>query len=453
MKFETYKYLLQKQLKHGCFVSKKKYYKNNFTTAVVADQDGKIFELDGYGAVGMAGTLLVPLTLGNTIEMPHGGELMYLPGRKPILYNLAQEQFEILSENPYCKEEALFPVAAFNSPGYIVSYISAYQEHDHAKLLPLFSYGSVGWYGKGFRSSLILVDTERRQDLRLMKQEEIIKGVRKIRKVMPENRLRKHLEKCALEYGCPAAKNFFIGRCEAPLPTSKHCNANCLGCLSLQKEGNVKNSQDRILFTPLPEEIAQVALYHIKNVKKSVVSFGQGCEGDPLLAGDVIIKAISMIRSETDQGTINLNTNASKPEIVKKMFEAGLDSMRVSLNSVRNKCYSAYFRPKGYSFSDVKQSIDIALSKKKNVAINYLNCPGFTDTPEEVEAFIKFIDHHRINLIQWRNLNFDPCQYWKVMSSVTEHGKPIGIRVLLKLIKKTFPSVKHGYFNPPKENF
>jgi len=33
----------------------------------------------------------------------------------------------------------------------------------------------------------------------------------------------------------------------------------------------------------LLQEIAEVALAHIRQVKKSVVSFGQGCEGDPLL--------------------------------------------------------------------------------------------------------------------------------------------------------------------------
>ena len=34
------------------------------------------------------------------------------------------------------------------------------------------------------------------------------------------NRLFRHLETCALTYGCPAAKNLFLCRYEAPLPTS-----------------------------------------------------------------------------------------------------------------------------------------------------------------------------------------------------------------------------------------
>ena len=184
-----------------------------------------------------------------------------------------------------------------------------------------------------------------------MKPEDIAVGIEKMRKQMPANRLRAHLEKCVLKFGCPAAKNFFLNRYEAPLPTARQCNALCLGCLSSQPHSDIPHSQDRIGFTPLPEEIAEVALTHIKRVKKSVVSFGQGCEGDPLLAADVVAPAIRLIRAETDQGTINMNTNASLPKALQKVIHAGLDSIRISMNSVRRDCYESYFRPNGYRSS------------------------------------------------------------------------------------------------------
>ena len=427
--------------------------KNEFVTAVAANTEGEIIEIEGFAAMGMAGSDFVPLTKNNTIDMPFGGEFMFLPDRIPIVYNIAAGRFEALTENPYVSGEKIMPVAAFNSPGYTISYISAYKEDDNAVFLPLFSYGAVGWSHGGFRSAAILVDRERRQDLRLMQQDKVVSGVRKMRKKMPGNRLRAHLEKCALEYGCPAGKNFFLGRYEAPLPTSQHCNARCLGCISLQEDSKLKSSQNRITFTPTPEEIAAVALEHIKKVDKSIVSFGQGCEGDPLLAADVIEKAIKIIRSETKRGTININTNGSLPDIINHLFDAGLDSIRISLNSVRSKCYDAYFRPKGYSFSHVKKSIDIAAARGKFVSINYLNCPGFTDTPEEVEALILFIKKHGLNMIQWRNLNFDPLRYLDIMNKTARHSKPAGMQTTFKKIKKAFPKLKHGYFNPSKENF
>jgi len=423
----------------------------NFVIAAVANKNGEIFDLDGYAAVGMAGSFLTPLTLDDAMNMPYGGELMLMPDRKPMVYNIRRHRMEILKENPHRPGEPIFPVAAFNSPGYVISFISAYKEQKNAGFLPLFSYGAVGWHKGKFRSAVIRVDKERRQDLRLMKPEDVVEGIRKIQKEMPNNRLETHLEKCAMEYGCPAAKNFFLGRYEAPLPTSPHCNARCLGCLSLQKSSEIPHSQDRIAFKPTSKEIAEVALFHIRRVRHSVVSFGQGCEGDPLLAADVIGPAIKDIRSKTSRGTINMNTNGSRPDILEKLFEAGLDSIRISLNSFRRSCYDAYFRPKGYEFDDVIKSIETALIKRKFVSVNYLNCPGFTDTPEEFNALSEFIRVHPINMIQWRNLNFDPKRYWNIMSAVVKPEKSIGIHHIIGQIKEYFPNVKHGYFNPPKK--
>jgi molybdenum cofactor biosynthesis enzyme MoaA len=213
------------------------------------------------------------------------------------------------------------------------------------------------------------------------------------------------------------------------------------------------SSQNRIDFTPSPEEIAEVALAHIQRVKQAVVSFGQGCEGDPLMAADTIVTAVRLIRRATDQGTINLNTNGSLPDKVVLLLEAGLDSLRISMNSVRPDCYSAYFRPKGYRFDDVVASVSRALERGAHVAVNYLNCPGFSDTPEERDALIAFIHRHPIQMIQWRNLNFDPLRYLAAMNKVAAHGTPIGMQALLAQIRRAFPSIQYGYFNPPRERY
>lgn len=421
----------------------------DFTTALVANSGGEIFELDGYAAVGMAGKDLVPLKKGNTVNLPHGSELMFLPERQPILYNLQQKIYEVVSENPFEPGTPLFPVATFNSPGFVNAYVPAYEESFDARNLPLFSYAAVGWHGEGFRSAVFQVDKEPRQDLRRMPMEKVSRGVRTVQKKLSRNRLVRHLEKCALTYGCPAAKNFFIGRYEAPLPSSSRCNARCLGCLSLQTDKTVSHCQDRISFIPSAEEIADIAVMHLGKVKNGVVSFGQGCEGDPLLAAEVIGPAIELIRQETAHGTINMNTNGSLPGVLGALFDAGLDSVRVSLNSFRQSCYDAYFRPKGYGFSDVLESIAIGIDKGRHVAINYLNMAGFTDTPEEKAALMQFLEANPINQIQWRNLNFDPIRYWQTMNRVEIIGAPEGMKLLVKQVKARFPLIRHGYFNPP----
>jgi pyruvate-formate lyase-activating enzyme len=423
----------------------------NWLRAVVSDGNGRIFDLPGHAAVGMAGEDLAPLTREQTIGMPFGSELMYLPDRVPVLLNLSTGDLEEVPENPHVPGEPIYPVAVFNSPGYVVTHVSAFRERSRAHMLPLFSYGAAGWHRGRFRSAAIRVDAEPRQDLRRMPPADVRAGVKALRRRMPENRLRQHLETCALRYGCPAGKNFFLGRYEAPLPTAKTCNARCLGCLSLQKSSGISCTQERIAFTPSPVEIAEVALFHIGRVRRAVVSFGQGCEGEPLSAARVIEPAIRMIRSRTGRGTINLNTNASLPEAVGRLCEAGLDSIRVSMNSVRRECYEAYFRPKGYAFEDVLRSIDTALEKGKFVSINYLNSPGFTDTPAEAEAFMDFMEDHPIHMIQWRNLNYDPMRYWKAIDAVAPLGEPMGMETLIQGIRSSYPNLRFGYFNPPKE--
>ena len=380
--------------------------------------------------------------------MPHGSELMMLPQRRPIVYNIVKKTFEMMEQNPFNPKEKIFPVAVFNSPGYVNRHFCAYDDAGIKGLLPLFSYGAVGFGKNNFRSAALLVDTEPRQDLRQMPHEGIVRGVTRMQQKYPDNRLMRHLETCALHYGCPAGKNFFLKRYEAPLPTSMVCNANCLGCISLQTENNLSACQDRIRFTPTPEEIAQVYLEHIFHVKNAVVSFGQGCEGEPLTAFKVIEPAIRQIRDKTDKGTINLNTNASLPHHVETLCRVGLDSMRVSLNSVRENCYQAYFRPKSYQFSDVLKSIQAAKQQGKFVSINYLNCPGFTDSQKEVAALTRFIDTYKINMIQWRNLNFDPQKYCAIMSRVEDSGSPIGMGALIRQLSEDFPELIHGYFNP-----
>ena len=427
--------------------------KEKWLTAVVANAGGEIFDLEGYAAVGADGTVLEALPVSRSMKLPFGGELMYLPDRRPLVYDLAAGQVRVLAEDPHRPGEPVFPVAAFNSPGYVITHTSAYEERPGAGYLPLFSYAAVGWMGDAFRSPLVQVDHEPRQDLRCMPLTRIRAGVKRMRRRLPGNRLRAHLEKCALTYGCPAGKNFFLQRYEAPMPTSSTCNARCLGCISLQADGRIPNSQDRIAFTPTPDEIADVALAHIEKVPRAVVSFGQGCEGDPLMVADVLVEAIRKIRSATDRGTINLNTNGSLPLKIQAMVSAGLDSLRVSMNSVRRECYTTYYRPRGYTFDDVLTGIDAALDGGAHVAVNYLNCPGFTDTPQERDAFFTFLADHPVQMIQWRNLNFDPLRYVGMMTRLLPHDTPMGMRALLKEVRGAFPRLRHGYFNPPKEKF
>jgi hypothetical protein len=39
------------------------------------------------------------------------------------------------------------------------------------------------------------------------------------------------------------------------------------------------------------------------------------------------------------------------------------------------------------------------------------------------------------------------------MDAIADHGEPIGMEKLLNRVRRQFPKLKFGYFNPPKENF
>jgi len=425
--------------------------KHDFPRLLIADKDHRIYDVPGLEAAGMKGGRFFRLDKRDLIKLPPDSELFMLPDRYPVGFDPVAGQYTRVQTNPFDeKNRPCYPVAAFICPGYTANFNPAYKESRSACLLPLFSYAAAAYYKGQVYAAGTRVDMERRQQLKGMDLQLVARNVKKFRKYFPGNRLVRHLETCALQYGCPAGRNFFLQRYECPLPTSPSCNSSCLGCISHQPENGCPATQERIKFVPAPEEIAEVALFHMREVKDPVVSFGQGCEGEPLMSGETIIKAVKIIRRATGKGVINMNTNASKPGIIERLFKAGMDSMRVSLNSVREEFYDKYYRPAGYSFSDVLSSIKKAKKSGGFISINYLVVPGFTDLVPEVDSLYVFLRRYGIDMIQWRNLNYDPAAYFKKMRIHPDENEMIGIDTLIASLKKGFPRLMHGYFNPSR---
>lgn len=416
--------------------------KKKIPSIVVSDEKGRINSLPYLEAAGMKGGSFFRLSSRDLIELPFGSELFMLPQRSPVGYNPKSKKFIILDK--------FLAIAAFISPGYTISYNSPYIEKERPEMLPLFSYGAVAFYKGKFYTAAVRVDREKRQDLRLMDMDSVKKNVKRLRRLFPGNRLIRHLENCALLYGCPAAKNFFLSRYEAPLPTSPYCNARCIGCISYQLDKKCSITQPRIEFIPTPEEVSETALYHMDNLRDPVVSFGQGCEGEPLLVGNILERSIKLIRKNTKKGIINLNTNASHPKTIARLFDAGLDSIRVSLNSAREEYYTRYYKPKGYSFGDVIRSIKIVKRMGGFVSINYLVMPGFTDSQGEYNAFRRLVKRNNIDMVQWRNLNFDPIRYFRDLKISVKRSKIFGMKDIIYSLKKELPGLMMGYFNPSR---
>jgi molybdenum cofactor biosynthesis enzyme MoaA len=138
---------------------------------------------------------------------------------------------------------------------------------------------------------------------------------------------------------------------------------------------------------------------------------------------------------------------------VADLFAAGLSSLRVSLNSLREPLYDAYFRPRSYRFADVLQSIERASSASGFVSLNYFVFPGVTDQSAELKVLEALLDQGTVDMIQWRNLNVDPINYLQLMAEAEGRDRssaesPLGILSLLERLRARYPTLGHGYFNP-----
>nr|WP_240191604.1 radical SAM protein [Desulfoprunum benzoelyticum] len=414
---------------------------------VFADSQGSIIDYPPLNMAGMSNGHFVIPERTDLIPLPKGSELFVLPGRLPVASDPVTSEPLLLEDDPFEPGKPIQAVAAFLAPAHTSILTAAFQTADNATTLPLFAYTAVGWYKGRFWVAAFRSDPDKRQDSDQFTQSTVATRTRRKLKQYPDNRLIQHLGKCCLVYGCPAARNYFLGRWEAPIPTSPSCNARCVGCISLQSSGCCPSTQDRITFVPSPKEISMMAIDHLNQAPKPIVSFGQGCEGEPLLQADTIAEAIRLIRQETSKGTINLNSNSSLPQALEKLVDAGLDSLRVSLNSAQEHYYTRYYRPNGYAFTDVQSSIRLMKNAGRFVSLNYFILPGLSDSVPEFEALCTLIASCRPDMIQLRNLNMDPEWYLRTIG-LPPSETAMGLHSWLKALKKEFPGLRFGYFNP-----
>lgn len=421
---------------------------------VYADTEGNIFDLPGLRMAGRSGRFLHPVDPVDLIPIPEGSELFVIPGRMPVGWDQDVDEMVVLDELPDGSKGVPQAVAAFMAPAYTQTAMTAWHRDEsisnEAPILPLFAYTAVGWWKGRFWAAGFRSDRDKRQDFNKFDRQRIRKKTLAALKRSRENRLIQHLGKCSLTYGCPAARNYFLERWEAPLPTSPVCNANCLGCLSLQPEDGPPSTQERITFVPRVSEVLEIATGHLNRTRKGIVSFGQGCEGEPLMQGKLLAKSVRAIREKTEKGTINLNSNASRPEHVAAMVESGLDSIRISMNSVRENYYMSYYRPSSYTREKVLESWRIMKEAGRHVSLNLFVMPGLTDEMAEIDRISELIERYGLDLIQLRNHNIDPDWYLDEIN-YSYSGYRTGIQGMVKILKKRFPGLRFGYFNPVVE--
>ncbi len=385
-------------------------------------------------------------TKADLIELPPGSDLFVLPGRHPVGFRRRGRSGP--AQVPERLDEGT-AVAAFLAPAWLRHMLPA-AHGGGGPLLPLYAYCAVGFADDRFWVPAERIDPDIRQDLDNFDLDQVALNVAGKIASDPDNDLMRHVGACATARACPAARNYFLGRWEAPLPTSGGCNSACIGCISEQPDDRTPTF-GRIGFNPTPQALADLAVPHLQTAQRAVVSFGQGCEGEPLLRGDALVDTIQLVRAGTGRGTINLNTNGSRPDVVERMCEAGLNAIRVSINSARQGTYDKYYLPRGYTFDDVVQTLRVCQRHGVHTSINWLAFPGVSDREAEVAAMEALALEVDLKLIQVRNLNIDPELYLQSLGAgwADDAGEPLGMRAMMTRLRGSLPDVSFGYFNPP----
>jgi len=182
---------------------------------------------------------------------------------------------------------------------------------------------------------------------------------------------------------------------------------------------------------------------------EAIISFGQGCEGEPSTQAKIIVEAMRRVRQQTQLGYININTNAGLTDHIRAIVDAGLNLMRVSTISALDDHYNAYYKPRGYNLRNVEKSLRYAADKGVYTSINYLIFPGVTDREEEMEAMIGFIKRTGLRFIQMRNLNIDPESYLELIPA--PRGEIYGMKQMLDIFAEELPDVVIGSYThvPP----
>lgn len=376
--------------------------------------------------------------LGRMIPLPEGSTTALVPGAHAV--GRTEDGRVLPHPDPSAR-----PVAALLPTGFTRLLTPAYTKVVGAGHMPLFGYTAVAsLYGKLFAAALPL-DPGGAWNPAIHNTDDLPGLVESRIAAEPDNRLLAHHAYCATEYGCYTAQNVFYRRDEMAIAVSVACNATCVGCISEQLD-DITSPHDRINFTPRLEEILSLAVPHLQHAPNPIVSFGQGCEGEPLLRARLIGRALEGMRQETSRGQIHINTNGSNPRALQHLVDAGLDSLRVSMFSAVERHHVAYYGPRNYDLGDMEESLRLARRQGLHTSINLLTYPGFTDCPSEVDALIDLFRRSEVQMVQIRTLNMDRELLREKVGFPVERG--IGIQHAMERFVSEIPNLALASHTP-----
>jgi len=375
-------------------------------SAVHSDRSGRIVVAADYAAALSDGQSMRPF--GQAIPLPDGAELVALADRAALGLDRAGR--------PRPLGGGRWAVGAILPLGHLRTALPAYLDEPRAPALRARGYAAVGAdengelvvCGTAFDIQARAADGRGSSDLAAR----LSAGLRE----RPSNRLVRQLVRCARDYRCRAAANAFLGHHDAALPVAAPANEQ-----------------------PPAEEIADLAAAHLDG-GGTLVAFGRACEGEPLLVARVVESAIAAIRARTHRGTVHLETNGSVPAALRRLREAGLDSVAFRMISARAETYELLHRPGGYRFTDVRAGLAGAVTLGLAVAVALLVLPGLTDRPAELDALIALTaDLPPGSTLILRDVAADPQ---RALALVRSSDAPAGIEPALERLRVEAPHLR-----------
>ncbi len=422
------------------------------TRLLFADDRGRVYDHPDLLAAVRSGDDVARPT-DRPVPLPAGATLTMLPGRRPVGVDPGTGALVVLREVKVGRRTVVpHAVGATLPPGFTRTFLPAGSRPALATLrdspvLPQWAYTAAAW-GDGGPVAWALHTDRRRHWSPTAHSTADLPGLVEATLAASANPIYRQLARCALEWRCFTAQNTFYLRDEGAIPSSAACNASCVGCLSETQEGMPPSSHERIPVPPTAEEMAEVALRHLLRARgKVMVSFGQGCEGEPLVRWKELERAIRLVRAQTSRGSLHANSNGSLTAPLRRLVRAGLDSVRISLNSACPDLYAAYYRPRGYALADVVRSIRAAKDAGAYVALNLLTFPGVTDRAGEVERLCALVARTGVDQVQTRPLAIDPDVYMDLARDRGAGGEAVGVRALVGALRAARPGLVVGNFS------
>ncbi|MHB8323463.1 MAG: radical SAM protein [Candidatus Dormibacteria bacterium] len=395
----------------------------------------------GWRAVGQSGSRVVDPK--GWMPLPDGSTLMHLPDRPALGRHRGGGVAPIPGSHPWA-------VAAVLPVGYLRLLLPAHIRLPGAAVLPLYGYAATA-----DRGGQVVVAAQRSDDFAPWtgvrpSRARMVEAVASVQRELPRSRVIAQLSVCALQHNCLTAQNTFLGRDEGALPTSAACNADCLGCISLQTDSGAPTPQPRILRAPTAEDLIAVGSQHLARAAEfgqaGMVSFGQGCEGEPLLRERALGGVVEALRRRFPAATIHINTNGSRPRALQRLIAAGVNSCRISVFSFDQELFHAYYRPRGYTIGEVLESCSVAHRMGAQLTVNLLTFPGVTDLRDEMEGTITTLGGLEVDQLQLRSLNVDPL--W-LLERLPELPPGQGLAHFVELLRARLPQLSLGNFTRP----